>query len=288
MNYCTRIPQAVIPSVKRMIVIGDVHGDWGALKSALKVARITNHHNEWIGGDTHVIQVGDLIDRKVRGGVGDEKSEQKILNHLIHLKQSALRAGGNVHLLLGNHELMNVMGDFRYVSPLGMTDFNGKRKQAFKPGGRIAKLMACNMNSVVQIGSWVFSHAGITSHVSKTYTIDQVNKHIRQFLLGNTVMNRDHDLMDIFWHRNYGHEGACPLVQDSLSHWKAKNMAVGHTVQEHGINSLCNGSFWQVDVGMSDAFGTETNSRVSTVEVLEILNDGDEINILKGKKLVLN
>ena len=75
MNYCTHIPKAKLPAVPRIVVIGDIHGDWMALKSALKVAKITNHHNDWTAQGTHLVQVGDLIDRAVRGGTGDEKSE---------------------------------------------------------------------------------------------------------------------------------------------------------------------------------------------------------------------
>jgi hypothetical protein len=282
MNYCTHLPKSVISAVPRIIVIGDIHGDWTALKSALKVAGITNHHNDWLGGSTHVVQVGDLVDRAVRGGSGDEKSESKILTHLIDLKLKANKTGGDVHLLLGNHEIMNVMGDFRYVSPMGFTDFDGDRAKAFKPGGKISKLLACNANTVIQIGSWVFSHAGITSNISKTYTVDQVNTHIRDFLLGNHVMDGDHPIMDIFWHRKYSNASSCHLVHDALSHWKARNMAVGHTVQSEGINGLCNDALWKVDVGMSDAF-SDSNS----IEVLEILDDGDTINILRGKKTKL-
>lgn len=280
LNYCTALPKARIPRVPRIIVIGDIHGDWLALKSALKVANITNHHNDWTGGETHVVQVGDLVDRGVRGGSGDEKSELRIINHLIDLKTKAQRAGGDVHLLLGNHELMNVMGDFRYVSPMGFTDFDGKREEHFRPGGKVAKLLACNANSVIKIGSWIFSHAGITSQVSKTYSLDQVNTHVRDYLLGNTIMNKDHPIMDIFWHRKYNTPNSCPLAQSALSHWKAKNMAIGHTVQEYGINSSCNQSLWKVDIGASSAF---RNKRC--VEVLEILDDGENINIIKGKKM---
>lgn len=284
MNYCTTIPKAKIPAVPRIIVIGDIHGDWAALKSALKVAGVTNHHNDWTGGETHVVQVGDLVDRAVRGGGGDEKSEGKIIRHLIHLKQLAQRGGGDVHLLLGNHELMNVAGDFRYVSPMGLTDFDGKRKDRFRAGGSVAKKLACNANAVVQIGNWVFSHAGITAEVSKSWTIDQVNTQIRDHLLGNRVIDRDSPLMDIFWHRRYSNASTCPAVHDALSHWKAKNMAVGHTVQSHGMNNICQGGLWKVDVGMSDAFGKCSRDGGNCIEVLEILNDGDEVNILRGKK----
>lgn len=282
LNYCTHLPKTKVNAVPRIIVIGDIHGDWVALKSALKVAGVTNHHNDWIGHGTHVVQVGDLVDRAVRGGSGDERSESRILRHLLDLKTKAQRAGDDVHLLLGNHELMNVMGNFSYVSPMGMTDFDGQRQEVFRPGGSVAKKLACNANAVVQIGSWLFSHAGVTSKVSKTYTMDEVNSHIRDYLLGNAILNRDHPIMDIFWHRKYGNEGACPLVRDALSNWKARNMAIGHTVQDQGINSICDESLWKVDTGMSDAFGNRSCKQC--VEVLEILDDGDTINILRGTK----
>lgn len=283
LNYCTHLPKTKVNAVPRIIVIGDIHGDWAALKSALKVAGVTNHHNDWTGHGTHVVQVGDLVDRAIRGGSGDERSESRILQHLLDLKVKAQQAGDDVHLLLGNHELMNVMGNFSYVSPMGMTDFDGQRREAFRPGGPVAKKLACNANAVVQIGSWIFSHAGVTSKVSRTYTMDEVNGHIRDYLLGNTALNRDHPIMDLFWHRKYGNEGACPLVRDALSNWKARNMAIGHTVQNHGINSICDESLWKVDTGMSDAFG-----RSSCIEVLEILDDGDTINVLKGTKKLKN
>ncbi len=283
MNYCTSIPLTHIPAVRRMIVIGDIHGDWNALKSALIAAGVTNKHNDWMGADTHVIQVGDIIDRKSRTGAGgDEKSERRILRHLTDLRRKAMLQDGYVHLLLGNHEIMNVMGDFRYVSPMGMTDFGGDRARAFKPGGRVAKFMACNMNSVIQIGNWVFSHAGITEHVSKTYTIDQVNKFVREYLLGNGILDRDHELMDIFWHRRYGTPDSCDQVNSSLRYWQAKNMAIGHTVQSAGISSMCNGALWKVDVGMSGAFHSSSEDR-KVIEVLEILDDGDKVNIIRAK-----
>ena len=284
MNYCTSIPLAHIPAVRRIIVIGDIHGDWNALKSALIAAGVTNKHNDWIGADTHIVQVGDLIDRKSRTGTGsDEKSERRILRHLISLRHKAALKDGYVHLLLGNHEIMNVMGDFRYVSSMGMTDFGGNRALAFKPGGKVARFMACNMNSVVQIGNWVFSHAGITEYISRTYTIDQVNKYVRSYLLGNGSLNRDHELMDIFWHRKYSTPSAttCNTINTSLKYWQAKNMAIGHTVQTAGITSMCDGLLWKVDVGMSRAFEAVENN---VVEVLEILNDGDKVNVISCKK----
>lgn len=274
---CKRIPVDEIPRVRRIVAIGDIHGDWAALKSSLVAAGLTNKSNQWTGGDTHVVQVGDIVDRKSRnpGDKRDEMSEQKILTHLINLKRKAIKKGGNVHLLLGNHEMMNVEGDMRYVSKRGHRDFGGKRRERFRPGGDVSKLMACNMNTVLKIGSWIFSHAGVREHITSKYTIKEINKYVREYLLGNTD-NYPEDIDDIFWHREYSQE-KCDEINRAAENWNAKNIVVGHTVMD-SITSICKKALWWIDTGMSKAFGEGCH-----IELLEIIDDS-KVNIIKGKR----
>lgn len=277
---CTLVPSARIPAVNRIVVIGDIHGDWMALMSALKLAKVCNRRGQWIGGRTHVVQVGDLLDRGGRGlGGSDEQSESRIIRYLLDLKIQAKKSHGDVHLLLGNHELMNVEGDFRYVSPLGMKDFQGQRAKQFKPGGIMAKQLACNTNSVLQIGSWIFSHAGVTIDLTKKWTLEQVNEQVRDYLLGK-IPKLSPQVIKAFWHREYTTNRVCSTVKRTLRAWEARNMAIGHTVQEQGINSMCSGSLWKVDVGMSDAFQMERRR----IEVLEIIGDGTQVKVLKSRR----
>lgn len=284
MNYCYQVPDGIIQAVPRIIVLGDIHGDWKALISALKLAQVVDGKNHWRGDSTHLVQVGDILDRGGRPATHeDERSEHRIIRFLLKLQKEALTTGGAVHILLGNHELMNVMGNFRYVSPMGMTDFDGKRHEAFKPGGTIAKQLACNTNSVLKIGSWLFSHAGILPNITKKYNIKKINNTVRDFLLGNTKLDRDSELVDMFWHRQYGTDANCNALKSALADFDSKYMVVGHSVQYEGINSTCSNALWRVDVGMSDAFGDSYASHHrphARVQVLEILNDGRSINIL--------
>lgn len=282
MNYCYQVPDGIIPAVARIIVLGDIHGDWKALTSALKLAKVIDSKNHWVGGATHLVQVGDVLDRGGRPAThDDERSEYRIIRFLLKLQKEALSAGGAVHILLGNHELMNVMGNFRYVSPMGMTDFDGKRREALKPGGKIAKQLACNTNSVLKIGSWLFSHAGILPNITKKYNIQKINSTVRDFLLGNTKLDRDSELVDMFWHRQYGSNANCDALKSALADFDSKYMVVGHSVQYEGINSTCSNALWRVDVGMSDAFGDgASRAGRARIQVLEILNDGRSINIL--------
>src|SRR5688572_20846577 len=104
------------PQPKRVVAIGDLHGDISGTRSALRAAGVIDDKDNWIGKDTVVVQTGDVLDR------GDD--EQAILDLIFKLEGEARAAGGAVIMLLGNHELMNGAGDFRYVTPGAMNDFN--------------------------------------------------------------------------------------------------------------------------------------------------------------------
>ncbi len=93
---------------RRLVAIGDVHGDFPAAMKALEIAGVMNSKGEWIGKNTVVVQVGDVMDR------GD--SELAIFTKFLRLKKKALKEGGDVIVMNGNHEIMNVMGDFRYAT----------------------------------------------------------------------------------------------------------------------------------------------------------------------------
>ena len=95
--------------VERIVAIGDVHGDYDNYMAVLKNAGVVNRRGRWAAGKTHVVQVGDIPDRG--------PDTLKIIEHLQKLEKQAKKAGGRLHLLIGNHEHMNITGDLRYVHP---------------------------------------------------------------------------------------------------------------------------------------------------------------------------
>lgn len=260
---------------KRIVAIGDIHGDWKALITALKVSNLVDSQLNWKGGQTHLVQVGDVLDRGGRSTTwGDEQSEWKILKLLFTLQDQAKEAGGRVHILLGNHELMNVQGDFRYTSPLSINDFRGKRYQMLKPQGQIAQQLADRAKAVVKIGGWLFSHAGLRFPLANKYQLREINQLVKDYLQGKHPQNIDL-ISDIFWNRNYGQERPdCRDLYQVNKKLRIRGQVVGHTVQTE-INSRCQSKLWRIDTGMSQAFGQEAN-----YQVLEILNNGKKINIL--------
>ncbi len=102
------------PAARRIVAIGDLHGDLQAARAALILAGAIDSQDRWIGRGLGVRQTGDQLDR----GEG----EIAILELFERLRAEALQAGGAVHVLNGNHELMNAAGDFRYVTGGGFRE----------------------------------------------------------------------------------------------------------------------------------------------------------------------
>ncbi|HXK61742.1 MAG TPA: metallophosphoesterase [Acidobacteriota bacterium] len=105
--------------VNRIVAIGDVHGDFDRFVALLKTAGLIDDKKRWSGGKTHLVQTGDIVDR------GDHS--RAIMDLLMSLEKQAPKAGGRVHVLLGNHEAMNLYGDLRYVSEGEYAAFAGPR-----------------------------------------------------------------------------------------------------------------------------------------------------------------
>jgi hypothetical protein len=99
-------PAAEIPciwtGVDRIVAVGDLHGDCENFVLILKGTGMVDDDLRWTGGKTHLVQTGDILDR------GTEA--KKILDLLMRLEKEAEAAGGMVHVLLGNHEEMNITG----------------------------------------------------------------------------------------------------------------------------------------------------------------------------------
>lgn len=209
--------QTIYPEKKRIVVIGDIHGDYSVAIRCLVLANVINYDLDWIASpeDTFVVQVGDQIDRcrpyqykcdHPLGTSNDEASDIKIMKLFSDLHIKASKKGGAVISLFGNHELMNVMGNMNYVSHAGLEEFkdyvdtkkpdkkfsSGKeaRIHAFKPGNELSVYMACSRISTVIIGSNIFVHAGIIPglvtnlNIKSITDFDKINVLVRKWLLG--------------------------------------------------------------------------------------------------------
>lgn len=97
-----------IRTTERVVAVGDVHGAFDAFVSILRAAQLIDNRNRWIGRRAVLVQTGDVLDRGA--------DSKKVIDLLRRLERDAQRAGGRVVSLLGNHELMRIVDDLRYLS----------------------------------------------------------------------------------------------------------------------------------------------------------------------------
>ena len=265
-------------SQQAVVAIGDLHGDLESTVELLKDIGLIDQSQQWIGGHTLLIQVGDILDR------GD--GELAILDLLEELNRQAREKGGGVVYLLGNHELMNVSIDFRYVTPNAFDDFvdfdpgakalglpidtpKGVRGRiaAFVPGGPIAKRLSTAPITYITHDT-LFVHAGITPSFAAQGRegLHQLNQEARLWMRAEApAPSWLHDEDGPIWTRNYRDDKHCGELKLILDALELKRMVVGHeTVPE--IQSDCGGKLWRIDVGINDLYEGPN-------QALQILND---------------
>lgn len=265
------------PAPERLIGIGDVHGDFGALKTILQRTGLIDQDLHWVGGKTWLVQTGDLLDRGPK--------ERAVIDLMLGLRDEAESAGGRVIQLNGNHELMNAAGDLRYVTNdgfLGFADIPSEhvpdrvpkemrgRVAAFMPGGPYAMRLAKD-GIITQVGDTVFVHGGVTpEHVQSGIT--ELNALTRSWLLGKEPRVPEKIVVtpqSPVWTRRFSLDTkpedcrALAMVLDALG---AKRMVVGHTVQKGGITRECDDHVWRIDTGMSAYYGGKPQALEVTAE----------------------
>ncbi len=278
-KVATELPSFRHNTSGRLVAIADVHGDLSALQKLLRAAKLTDESDIWIGGDATLVQTGDLLDRG--------PDERAVVDLMLRLAKEAEAAGGQIVQLNGNHEIMNVFGDLRYIVPKGFTDFNDipgevanapaevrGRVAAWRPGGPYARALAPGA-LIAAVNDSLFAHGGV-SMVEVTYGIDTLNHEVREWMLGNRTTPPDAltSPNGPIWSRKVSEPSpspaACAELSQVLDTLGLKRLVVGHTVQK-GVNSACDGKVWRIDAGMSAHYG-------SNAQAIEIV--GDSVNVI--------
>lgn len=200
--------------VPRVVALGDVHGSFDKMVTLLKGTKLVDDRLAWTGGNQHLVFCGDLTDR----GADD----RAVMDLVRRLQSEAEAAGGQVHLVLGNHEVMNLTRDRRYwnadlVAAFSKDETQSERAKALRdfrssvasqsthdiqafeekfPPGYFARARAFDPEgeygswlleqpTVVKVNGVLFLHGGLTPSVAEL-GLDEINQqvtaNIRQFL----------------------------------------------------------------------------------------------------------
>jgi len=248
-------------SAQRVYAFGDVHGALEPLVRLLTNNGLIDDNRRWSGGTVHLVSMGDLLDRGA--------DSRAVMDLLRQLQIEAAAAGGRVHVLLGNHEVMNLTGDLRNVSDAEFAAFlpspvaarevptpqplqpsepedeseplplgYAQHRAAFAADGEYGRWLL-SLPAIIKINRTVFVHGGLSPLLAER-SIAQINAAVRAELdtaiaqqSGGNIAN---DALlgsgGPFWYRG---SAAChplleaPILEKQLAALQADRLVVGHT-----------------------------------------------------------
>lgn len=228
--------------VPRVFAISDIHGEYEYMVEILRNGGVVDSTLHWTWGDGHLVIVGDIFDR------GDMVTECLWL--LYRLEQEAAREGGEVHVLLGNHEQMVINGDDRYIHDKYLKGIAAKarvnHRDLYGPNMVLGQWLR-SKHTVITINDVLYVHGGLSPlMVDSGLTAAMINDAVRRFLGINSVQYRFDETARLIygslgplWYRGYweASEGRYGLATDSvidrvLDFYGMSSIAVGHTNQD--------------------------------------------------------
>ncbi|MCG3180394.1 MAG: hypothetical protein BIFFINMI_02754 [Phycisphaerae bacterium] len=271
----TSQPDCVWTGVDRIVAVGDVHGDFGQFVAVLRAAGVIDEQDNWIGGRTHLVQTGDVLDRG--------PDSRKGMDLLMKLEAQAAKTGGMVHPLLGNHEVMVPLGDWRYVNPAEVEAFGGEGpyREAMSPAGHYGRWLRTH-NTVIRINDVAFVHAGISLAVSKM-PLEKINRAMREQLARGEMEGLGMEADGPVWDRGLA-VGEPEVVARKLAiilpRLGARHLVIGHTVDTDGVQCVAGGRLFRIDVGMSRFYGGPAACLVVDRGVYSEVRQGREPRVL--------
>lgn len=272
-------------SVKKFVAISDIHGQHEIFITLLRQHKVIDSLNRWSYGKGHLVIVGDIMDR------GPKVTES--LWFLYQLEAQAKKAGGKIHVLLGNHELMVMHGDVGYIHPkyrytsgafaTPMPDFFSKETILGK------WIRSKNITTVINnIG---FVHGGFSLKVlQQEASLDKINKLFKNVIVPKpNLINSDRTTQLLYfdsgplWYRGYANPNGFDIIaaRRILDTLGIDRIVVGHTSMPK-IVSVQDGKILLIDSSIK--FGKSGEILIyEEGRLFRGLMDGSRIDIDKEK-----
>src|SRR5258705_3671072 len=239
--------------VTKQIAISDIEGNFGTFRKLLQASGVIDSAFNWTFGEGHLVLIGDFFDRGIQ--------VTEVLWLIYSLEEKAKEAGGYVHFILGNHEIMNMSGDLRYVQPKYI-------ENAALLGERYVDLYGENSElgrwirtkSIIEkVGNVLYTHGGISGEINRMdISVQGINELSRPFYADSTYMFADKRLDTLFgdfgpfWYRGY-YKGSPMIasqaqIDSTISKFNIRYIATGHTIVADKISSWHAGKVFDTDV----------------------------------------
>ena len=241
--------RSVFRNPSKLFIISDIEGQYNYFKQILQAAGVMDKEFNWTFGKGALVVVGDVFDR------GSQVTECLWL--IYHLEEAAKKDGGYVHYILGNHEVMNMSGDYRYVNPkyIELAKQKDEPYQNFYSTQTELGRWLRTKNIMEKVGDLLFVHGGVSKELNDLdLTIDSINMQARMYYdqpaesmppLEQLLLLDDGPL----WYRGYftNPPATKEQIESTLNQFKVKKIIIGHTPVEQ-ISTFYDGKVINVDV----------------------------------------
>jgi len=236
----------------KMLVISDIEANFRAFRALLQASGVIDKEFNWIFGKGEVVFTGDFFDR------GSQQNE--VLWLMYALEEKAKEQKGYVHFVLGNHEIMNLSGDFRYVHPRYMEHAKMMNEPYIALYGEHTELgrWLRSKNITQKIGDFLFIHGGISSPVNEMgMQPTDINNQARPYYADTNYIYPDIKIdilysdLGPFWYRGYYSKkdpASNRQIDSTLDLFNVKYIATGHTIISDSISVLYKGKVFNTDV----------------------------------------
>ena len=234
----------------RMLVVSDIEGNFAGFKMILQGSKVIDEQFNWTFGDGHLMLVGDFFDRGLH--------VTEVLWLIYKLESEAEAAGGKVHFVLGNHEILNLEGNTQYVRKKYLENAKILKEDYsmwFDNNAELGRWLRTK-NAIEKVGDYVFCHGGVSADLTRTgLSISDINRVSRKHLgipyddINDLAAVAVFDVKTgIFWYRNAAKNLlANSEMKNVLDYLGAKRMVVGHTLQAD-ITAYYNGRLICIDL----------------------------------------
>ncbi len=240
---------------EKILVLSDIEGEFAALRAILLANKVIDEQYNWIFGKGHLVICGDLFDR------GSDVVETIWL--LYKLEQDAKAKGGYLHTILGNHDIMNMSGDLRYLKEKYIDNaklMGVDYMDLYNANAELGRWLR-SKNLVEKIGDNLCMHGGIAPEINKLkLSLREINEGSRPYydkakkkeLFTDQRIWKlfDGTKSSIFWYRGYFSKPMATdkEVEETLSLYKVKRVIIGHTIVPTNVRFYYNGKVLGVAV----------------------------------------
>jgi hypothetical protein len=237
----------------KIFALSDIEGDFSSFRRLLQAGGVIDSNFNWTFGNGHLLLVGDFVDR------GSQVTE--VLWLIYSLEEKAKAAGGYVHFILGNHEILNLSNDLRYVNPKYFHDaklMHINYEKLFDKNSEIGRWLRTK-NVMEKIGNLVFVHGGISAELQNLgLSISRINQLARTYYEMGNELSMDETVNTImsskvgpFWYRGYykNNYSVTPEQLDNIiSKFSVSHIITGHTIAADTISAWYGGKVIDLDV----------------------------------------